>query len=309
MLPDIDGIEVCRRLRQSSDVPILMLTARDEDVDKIIGLEVGADDYLTKPFNPRELVARIKSILRRSAPERRELETEVIHARRPAGRRRPPRGDGRRRGDPARAEGVRPALGAARPSRPRADARPAARARLGLHLRRRHAHGRRPRPPAAPQARRRLADRDRVGRRLQGLDGPRDRRRTPAPRRSFGGAVFSSLRVRLPLLFLAGIVLAGDRDDADRDPALPRLRAQPDAHELRREATGSRSSTRAPSAADFAAPARRLAARADVRPRRARARDRRPDLLRRPGQPVPGRELGPAAAEPEDDRLDVRRGR
>jgi DNA-binding response OmpR family regulator len=55
-----------------------MLTARDEDVDKIIGLEVGADDYLTKPFNPRELVARIKSILRRASPERRELETEVI---------------------------------------------------------------------------------------------------------------------------------------------------------------------------------------------------------------------------------------
>jgi DNA-binding response OmpR family regulator len=78
MLPDIDGIEVCKRLRQQSDVPILMLTARDEDVDKIIGLEVGADDYLTKPFNPRELVARIKSILRRSSPERRELETEVI---------------------------------------------------------------------------------------------------------------------------------------------------------------------------------------------------------------------------------------
>jgi two-component system alkaline phosphatase synthesis response regulator PhoP len=78
MLPDIDGLEVCKRIRQSSDVPILMLTARDEDVDKIIGLEVGADDYLTKPFNPRELVARIKSILRRSGPERRDLETEVI---------------------------------------------------------------------------------------------------------------------------------------------------------------------------------------------------------------------------------------
>src|ERR687887_162134 len=60
MLPDIDGVEVCRRIRQRSDVPILMLTARDEDVDKIIGLEVGADDYLTKPFNPRELVARVK---------------------------------------------------------------------------------------------------------------------------------------------------------------------------------------------------------------------------------------------------------
>jgi DNA-binding response OmpR family regulator len=78
MLPDLDGIEVCRRIRKSSEVPILMLTARDEDVDKIIGLEVGADDYLTKPFNPRELVARVKSILRRSVPERREVETKEI---------------------------------------------------------------------------------------------------------------------------------------------------------------------------------------------------------------------------------------
>jgi DNA-binding response OmpR family regulator len=78
MLPDIDGIEICRRIRQKSDVPILMLTARDEDVDKIIGLEVGADDYLTKPFNPRELVARVKSILRRSTPERRDRATAVI---------------------------------------------------------------------------------------------------------------------------------------------------------------------------------------------------------------------------------------
>ena len=78
MLPDIDGIEICRRIRKTSDVPILMLTARDEDVDKIIGLEVGADDYLTKPFNPRELVARVKSILRRATPERKERESEVI---------------------------------------------------------------------------------------------------------------------------------------------------------------------------------------------------------------------------------------
>ena len=78
MLPDIDGIEVCRRIRRRSDVPILMLTARDEDVDKIIGLEVGADDYMTKPFNPRELVARVRAILRRAAPERRERESETI---------------------------------------------------------------------------------------------------------------------------------------------------------------------------------------------------------------------------------------
>ena len=77
-LPDVDGIDVCRRIRQRSDVPILMLTARDDDVDKIIGLEVGADDYLTKPFNPRELVARVKSILRRAAPTRRALESAVL---------------------------------------------------------------------------------------------------------------------------------------------------------------------------------------------------------------------------------------
>jgi DNA-binding response OmpR family regulator len=78
MLPDVDGIEICRRIRQRSDTPILMLTARDDDVDKIIGLEVGADDYLTKPFNPGELVARVKSILRRASPERRELENAVL---------------------------------------------------------------------------------------------------------------------------------------------------------------------------------------------------------------------------------------
>ena len=95
MLPDLDGIEVCRRMRKTSDVPILMLTARDEDVDKIIGLEVGADDYLTKPFNPRELVARVKSILRRAAPERRRAESEGAPARRSRDRRRPARGEGR----------------------------------------------------------------------------------------------------------------------------------------------------------------------------------------------------------------------
>jgi DNA-binding response OmpR family regulator len=78
MLPDIDGIEVTKRIRQTSDVPILMLTARDEDVDKIIGLEVGADDYLTKPFNPRELVARVKSILRRATPVREARESAQI---------------------------------------------------------------------------------------------------------------------------------------------------------------------------------------------------------------------------------------
>lgn len=65
MLPGFDGIEVCRRLRQFSDAYVLMLTARAEELDKIVGLSVGADDYLTKPFSPRELVARVKALLRR----------------------------------------------------------------------------------------------------------------------------------------------------------------------------------------------------------------------------------------------------
>jgi DNA-binding response OmpR family regulator len=65
MLPGIDGYETCRKIREFSNVPIIMLTARDEDMDKITGLETGADDYLVKPFNPKELVARMKAILRR----------------------------------------------------------------------------------------------------------------------------------------------------------------------------------------------------------------------------------------------------
>src|SRR5579864_5455586 len=68
MLPDIDGWEVCREIRRHSDVPIIMLTAREGDEDKIVGLEIGADDYVTKPFVPRELVARVKAILRRARP-------------------------------------------------------------------------------------------------------------------------------------------------------------------------------------------------------------------------------------------------
>jgi len=67
MLPEVDGWEVCRRIRRESQVPIIMLTARSDDIDKIVGLELGADDYISKPFNPRELVARIKAVLRRSA--------------------------------------------------------------------------------------------------------------------------------------------------------------------------------------------------------------------------------------------------
>jgi DNA-binding response OmpR family regulator len=79
MLPKVDGFEVCRKTRAESDVPIIMLTARDEDIDKIVGLELGADDYLTKPFNPRELVARVKAILRRveRAPHKAESTVHI----------------------------------------------------------------------------------------------------------------------------------------------------------------------------------------------------------------------------------------
>ncbi|HEY0404171.1 MAG TPA: response regulator transcription factor, partial [Pyrinomonadaceae bacterium] len=82
MLPGINGFEVLRRIRARSRLPVVMLTARGDDVDRIIGLEIGADDYLPKPFNPRELVARINAVLRRARPdgqaEKQEPETLVV---------------------------------------------------------------------------------------------------------------------------------------------------------------------------------------------------------------------------------------
>ncbi len=78
MLPDIDGWEVCREIRRHSDTPIIMLTARDEDEDKIVGLEMGADDYVTKPFVPRELVARVKVILRRTRQSSADTKSDAL---------------------------------------------------------------------------------------------------------------------------------------------------------------------------------------------------------------------------------------
>ena len=78
MLPGINGFEVLRRLRSVSKIPVLLLTARGEDVDRIVGLEIGADDYLPKPFNPRELVARIRAILRRAKPGRGDVVPEIL---------------------------------------------------------------------------------------------------------------------------------------------------------------------------------------------------------------------------------------
>lgn len=78
MLPKFDGLEVCRQIRESSNVPIIMLTAKGEDMDKIMGLEYGADDYVTKPFNILELKARIKAILRRAAQNNKEQNKKMI---------------------------------------------------------------------------------------------------------------------------------------------------------------------------------------------------------------------------------------
>jgi len=80
MLPGEDGLELCRKLRAESDTPVIMLTARGEETDRIVGLEIGADDYLAKPFSPRELLARIKSVLRRTRSLPRNLRAEEARA-------------------------------------------------------------------------------------------------------------------------------------------------------------------------------------------------------------------------------------
>ena len=77
MIPKVDGLDVCRELRKSSDVPIIMITARDEEIDRVLGLEIGADDYVTKPFSVRELMARIKAVLRRASSGQKDGETEM----------------------------------------------------------------------------------------------------------------------------------------------------------------------------------------------------------------------------------------
>jgi len=79
MLPEIDGLDVCRALRRDGDVPIIMLTARVEETDRLIGLELGADDYITKPFSPREVVARVRAVLRRARSAAGAPADEVLH--------------------------------------------------------------------------------------------------------------------------------------------------------------------------------------------------------------------------------------
>ena len=117
-LPDLDGFEVCSRIRRNSRVPILMLTARDEEPDRVTGLELGADDYLTKPFSPRELLARVKAVLRRAEPWLDEPALEGGRRRRSPGCE---RGSRRGRAGGADRPRVRPALDPARQLEPRAD--------------------------------------------------------------------------------------------------------------------------------------------------------------------------------------------
>jgi len=77
-LPGIDGLEVCKRVRQNSNIPIIMLTAASDDLDRILGLELGSDDYMGKPFNPRELLARIKALLRRSEIKEEDVDNNIV---------------------------------------------------------------------------------------------------------------------------------------------------------------------------------------------------------------------------------------
>ncbi|HSO19734.1 MAG TPA: response regulator transcription factor [Desulfosarcina sp.] len=79
MIPRVDGWEVCRRLHRDSDVPVIMLTARGEEIERVAGLTLGADDYVVKPFSPRELVARVKAVLRRAAPAARQTKQLLVH--------------------------------------------------------------------------------------------------------------------------------------------------------------------------------------------------------------------------------------
>ena len=169
MLPGMDGWQVCREIRKTSNVPIIMLTAKDETFDKVLGLELGADDYVVKPFEPKELVARIKAVARRfqaaDAPSGKELsfpglsiniaQYSVTYMGKPLEM--PP-------------EGAGAAVFPRQPSGHGIHARAAARAGMGLRLFRRFPHGGRTRQAPARKADRGrtpgLADQDRMGRGL-----------------------------------------------------------------------------------------------------------------------------------------------
>ena len=144
MLPGLSGTEVCRALRQRSRVPIIIVTARDSEVDKVVGLELGADDYVTKPFSSRELVARIRAVLRRGV-DADDLVGSTAGGRAGPDGRRAAHGERRRTGGVAAAQGVRPARAVAAQRWSSAHARSAHRPGLGRRLRGRHQDARRPR--------------------------------------------------------------------------------------------------------------------------------------------------------------------
>ena len=203
MLPKMDGLEVCRRLRARSSVPIIMLTAKSEEIDKVLGLELGADDYITKPFSMREFRSRVKAALRRAGMARPEegdeQPIEVLALRIDPAKRtvtldgKPVADDVRRVRDPRRAR-LQPG--------PRLHARHAALARLGRLRLPRPAHDRRPHPPPAREAR---------GRRQgAGVHLHRARRRLPLPGHRRGVTMprpLRSLRNRLTLIF--ALIVAG----------------------------------------------------------------------------------------------------
>ena len=139
MLPGLSGVDVCRALRAESDVPILMLTARDAESDRVLGLELGADDYVTKPFSSHELLSRVRAILRRRELDRAGGGGSRAEARRPPDRPRAPRGARRRRARPPHAVGVQGALAPCRAARRGRHASRAHAASLGERARRRRA--------------------------------------------------------------------------------------------------------------------------------------------------------------------------
>ncbi len=123
MLPGLPGTEVCRTIRQTSNVPVIMVSAKDDEVDKVVGLELGADDYVTKPYSPRELVARIRAVLRRGQDP--DLMPDTLEAGPGAHGRRAPRRHRRRPRAAAAAQGVRAARDVPAQPRPGAHPRPA----------------------------------------------------------------------------------------------------------------------------------------------------------------------------------------
>ena len=193
MLPGTDGLSLCRWIRTRGDLPVIMLTARGEEADRIVGLELGADDYVTKPFSPRELATRVRTVLRREQPSRGFEGSSVV--RRARARCGDARGASARRAAAADGEGVRPALLPRVEPAQRLLARPAHEPRLGLRGRARHGHRDRAHP-AAPREDRGATLRTRFTSRRYGAsatglcrDRARPRRRRRHARRRAGSDV------------------------------------------------------------------------------------------------------------------------